>query len=85
MKVEVRVETRRTCQISAELPQVSVEVIEPDLRGQEDVLRFRKREHALVCASILFEHSQTHKHKLRIQKGRSGSHSSRSEVYTECK
>ncbi len=54
----VAVVTSHTCQISSELPQVSVEVIKLDLCCQEDVLRFRKWEHALVCASALVENNQ---------------------------
>lgn len=62
-RLEIRVQTRRTCQISSQLPQVEVEVIKPDLRGQEDVLRFGKREHTLVSASVLVEQLQTHIHQ----------------------
>lgn len=47
--------TSRTCQISSKMSQISVEVIKPDLRCQEDVLRLRKREHALLCACILLD------------------------------
>lgn len=61
-----RVQTQRTCQISLKLPQVSVKVIELDLRCQEDVLRFGKREHALVRAGVLLEHRQ-HKHTSTIK------------------
>lgn len=45
--------TSRTCQISFKMSQISVEVNKLDLRCQEDVLRFRKREHTLLCACIL--------------------------------
>ena len=50
--------TSRTCQVSSELSEVSVEVIELDLRCQEDVLRFRKWERTLVCAGVLVECNQ---------------------------
>lgn len=45
----------RTCQVSSELSMVSAEVVELNLRCQEDVLGFRKREHTLVCAGVLME------------------------------
>lgn len=42
-----------TCQIASKLSQVSVEVIKLDLCSQEDILRFRKWEHTVVCAGVL--------------------------------
>lgn len=53
--IKVAAVTSRTRQISSELSQVSVEVVELDLRCQEDVLRFRKWEYTLVCAGVLVE------------------------------
>lgn len=50
--------TSHTCQVSSELSEVSAEVVKLDLRCQEDVLRFRKWERALVCAGILVECNQ---------------------------
>lgn len=52
----------RTCQVTSQLEQVSAEVVELHLRRQEDVLRFRQREGALVCAGVLLAQcSQTQK------------------------
>lgn len=50
--------TGRTRQVAAQLPQVPAQLVELDLRCQEDVLRFGKRERALVCASVLVESNQ---------------------------
>lgn len=57
-QIKIAVETSRTCQITSELSQVSAEVIKLNLSCQEDVLRFRKWEHTLVCAGVLVEYNQ---------------------------
>lgn len=50
---KIKAGTTRTCQVTSELKQVSAEVVELHLRRQEDVLRLRQREGALVCAGVL--------------------------------
>lgn len=53
--MKIVAQTSHTCQISPQLSQVSAEVIELNLCCQENVLRFRKWEHTLVCAGVLVE------------------------------
>lgn len=50
--------TARTCQVASQLSQVSAKIIKLDLCRQEDVLRFRQWERALVCAGILVAYRQ---------------------------